>query len=200
MADGLMGLFSTPEDVLKAQRAVEQQQFNDAFTSGDAFLRGQALGGRIGQGIGGMLGAQNPEVAKAETIQNLLKGGSGDMRDPENLTNLAEAFNAMGLQAEALKLLTARDERIREIMEAPDEKEERSTVMVPKIYKGEIVKDDEGNPVVEPKTIYRKRKFNKDTMKWEYETREATADDNTAVFHDSESLKRYLEERRNATL
>lgn len=177
MANELMGMFTTPEEIAQAQRAQEEANLYKAFNSGNAFLQGQALGGQIAGGLGGMLGGYSPAEAKASELQAMMQSGAYDLNTSDGLANFAKDLNGLGYTKEALAILGKRNEVLdRETATADRERklkqgqreERRETVMVPKLdSKGRPVILPNGQPVMEPKTAYYTVEWNDKLGKWE---------------------------------
>lgn len=98
MADNIVGgLFGMTPELLQAQRnaQLEQQAANFVNNYGDqGAMFGYKLGSTLGRGIGGMLGAQDPEMMRIKQRQQMLQGL--DMNDPESLLRAAQAANQRG--------------------------------------------------------------------------------------------------------
>lgn len=193
MADNFMGLFSSPEDVRQARIAAENAAYDKAMLSGNDFMRGQAMGQRIGSSLGGMMGMQSADEIRAQQINDIVRGvGAGDMSDPENLGNIAKILNDNGYTKEAVLVMDKRQKEIDRLMKTSDVRENKQTMMVPKTYKGKPAVDDEGNIIYEPKTIYSKEKFYQDTMRWEPIRPEKSGDAATGQLHTADSLNQWF--------
>lgn len=98
MADNIVGgLFGMTPESLQAQRnaQLEQQASNFVNNYGDqGAMFGYKLGATLGRGIGGMLGAQDPEMQRVQQRQQMMQGI--DMNDPQSLLKAAQAANAAG--------------------------------------------------------------------------------------------------------
>lgn len=98
MADNIVGgLFGMTPELLQAQRnaQLEQQAANFVNNYGDqGAMFGYKLGSTLGRGIGGMLGAQDPEMMRIKQRQQMLQGL--DMNDPQSLMKAAQAANQAG--------------------------------------------------------------------------------------------------------
>ena len=106
MADNIVGgLFGMTPELLQAQRnaQLEQQAANFVNNYGDqGAMFGYKLGATLGRGIGGMLGAQDPEMMRIQQRQQMLQGL--DMNDPQSLMKAAQAANQAGDTAAAQEL------------------------------------------------------------------------------------------------
>ena len=98
MADNIVGgLFGMTPESLQAQRnaQLEQQASNFVNNYGDqGAMFGYKLGATLGRGIGGMLGAQDPEMMRIKQRQQMLQGL--DMNDPDSLLRAAQDANQRG--------------------------------------------------------------------------------------------------------
>ena len=98
MADNIVGgLFGMTPELLQAQRnaQLEQQAANFVNNYGDqGAMFGYKLGNVLGRGIGGMLGAQDPEMMRIKQRQQMLQGL--DMNDPQSLMKAAQEANQRG--------------------------------------------------------------------------------------------------------
>lgn len=106
MADNIVGgLFGMTPESLQAQRnaQLEQQASNFVNNYGDQnAMFGYKLGATLGRGIGGMLGAQDPEMMRIQQRQQMLQGL--DMNDPDSLLRAAQAANQAGDTSAAQEL------------------------------------------------------------------------------------------------
>ena len=106
MADNIVGgLFGMTPELLQAQRnaQLEQQAANFVNNYGDqGAMFGYKLGNVLGRGIGGMLGAQDPEMMRIQQRQQMLQGL--DMNDPQSLMKAAQAANQAGDTSAAQEL------------------------------------------------------------------------------------------------
>ena len=98
MADNIVGgLFGMTPELLQAQRnaQLEQQAANFVNNYGDqGAMFGYKLGSTLGRGIGGMLGAQDPEMMRIKQRQQMLQGL--DINDPQSLMKAAQEANQRG--------------------------------------------------------------------------------------------------------
>lgn len=101
MADGIMGMFTTPQEIRQKQMEAERAAYDKAMMSGDAFMQGQAMGRRIGGSVGGMLGVTSPEVARAEELAKLRPEFS-QMIDPNEMMTYAKNLAEAGFTEEAI--------------------------------------------------------------------------------------------------
>lgn len=106
VAESLFGV--TPESLMasREQRLQEQaMQFGRMSPIQAARAGFYEAGSRLGTGIGGLLGAQDPEMMRVTQRQSLLQGV--DPADPASLRSAAQQAMQMG-DAQAAQLLTAR--------------------------------------------------------------------------------------------
>jgi hypothetical protein len=98
MADNIVGgLFGMTPELLQAQRnaQLEQQASNFVNNYGDqGAMFGYKLGATLGRGIGGMLGAQDPEMQRIQQRQQMMQGI--DINDPQSLLRAAQEANKAG--------------------------------------------------------------------------------------------------------
>jgi hypothetical protein len=89
-----------------AQREAALQTQAQQFAQLDPFQRATAGiyagANRLGGAIGGMLGAQDPELQKATTLQGLLQ--QADTTTPEGLSALAQTLNQQGFGQQAMQV------------------------------------------------------------------------------------------------
>lgn len=104
VAESLFGV--TPESLQAAQEQALQQRALQ-FAQLDPMQAAQAgfymAGNRLGTGLGGLIGAQDPEMAKAAALQGILKGA--DTTTPEGLAALAKALSSQGFGAQAMQVM-----------------------------------------------------------------------------------------------
>lgn len=106
MADVMNSLFGVTPESLMAQReaALAQQATNYAQLS--PMQAAQAgfytAGNRLAGAAGGLLGAQDPEMAKAAALQGILK--QADTTSPEGLATLARTLAGQGFGQQALQV------------------------------------------------------------------------------------------------
>ena len=107
MAEIVGGLFGVTPESLMAQReaALAQQAQSYAQLSPEqAAISGAYMtGGRLGSALGGLMGAQDPEMAKAAALQGILKGA--DTTSPEGLAALAKTLSSQGFGAQAMQAM-----------------------------------------------------------------------------------------------
>ncbi len=107
MADVMNSLFGVTPESLMAQReaALAQQATNYAQLS--PMQAAQAgfytAGNRLAGAAGGLLGAQDPEMAKAAALQGILKGA--DTTTAEGMAALAQTLAQQGFGAQAMQLM-----------------------------------------------------------------------------------------------
>jgi hypothetical protein len=106
MAEVMNSLFGVTPEALMAQReqALAQQATNFAQLSPmqSAQAGFYTAGNRLAGAAGGLLGAQDPEMAKAAALQNILKGA--DTTSPEGLATLARTLAGQGFGQQALQV------------------------------------------------------------------------------------------------
>ena len=108
MAEIVGGLFGVTPESLQMQREKQAQQEALAYAQlQDPFARAnyQIYQGAAGLGrqLSGLLGAQDPEMAKAAALQGILKGA--DTTSPEGLASLAKTLSAQGFGAQAMQVM-----------------------------------------------------------------------------------------------
>lgn len=107
MAEIVGGLFGITPETLMAQREAalqEQAQKYAQLSPEQAAISGAYMtGGRLGNAIGGLMGAQDPEMAKAAALQGILK--DADTTSPEGLATLAKTLSAQGFGAQAMQVM-----------------------------------------------------------------------------------------------
>ena len=115
----ILGLFATPEQYQAQQQAAEQQRaFNFAQLSPrDQAVYGMFLGGQqLGRGIGGLLGAQDPQLRMISQRQEIMQ--SINPADPESLTAGIRLATERGDQQLALTLTDYRNKQLSEMAQA----------------------------------------------------------------------------------
>ena len=103
VAQSLFGV--TPESLMAAreQRLQEQAlQFAQLSPMQAAQAGFYTAGSRLGTGIGGLLGAQDPELQKARTLQSLMSGA--DTTTFEGQADLARKLAQAGFAAQAMQV------------------------------------------------------------------------------------------------
>jgi hypothetical protein len=107
MAQVMNSLFGMTPESLMAQREAALQTQAQQFAQLDPFQRATAGiyagANRLGGAIGGMLGAQDPELQKATTLQSLLQ--QADTTTPEGLSTLAQTLNQQGFGQQAMQVM-----------------------------------------------------------------------------------------------
>ncbi len=108
MAEIVGGLFGITPESLQAQRDAQAQQEALAYAQlSDPFARAnyqiyQGASG-LGRQLSGLLGAQDPEMAKAAALQGILK--QADTTTPEGLAALAKTLGSQGFGAQAMQVM-----------------------------------------------------------------------------------------------
>ena len=107
MAEVVNSLFGITPESLQAQRDAALQTQALQYAQLDPFQRATASiyagANKLGGAIGGMLGAQDPELAKATALQNIMK--QADTTTPEGLTALAQTLGAQGFGQQAVQVM-----------------------------------------------------------------------------------------------
>lgn len=107
MAEIVGGLFGITPEALQAQReaalAQQAQQFAQLSPMQSAQAGFYTAGNRLAGVAGGLLGAQDPEMAKAATLQSILKGA--DTTTPEGLSTLAQTLAQQGFGQQAMQIM-----------------------------------------------------------------------------------------------
>lgn len=107
MAEIVGGLFGVTPESLMAQReaalAQQAQQYAQLSPMQAAQAGFYTAGNRLAGVAGGLMGAQDPEMAKAATLQGILKGA--DTTSPEGLVTLAKTLSAQGFGAQAMQVM-----------------------------------------------------------------------------------------------
>lgn len=104
VAESLFGV--TPESLQRQRQQQLRQEAMDFASIADPFQQAnfaiyQGAGG-LARGIGGLLGAQDPELAKATALQGIMR--QADTTTPEGLTALARNLTSQGFGAQAMKV------------------------------------------------------------------------------------------------
>lgn len=108
MAEVMNSLFGITPESLTAQREKQAQQEAMAYAQlADPFARAnyqiyQGASG-LGRQISGLLGAQDPEMAKAAALQGILK--QADTTTPEGLATLAQTLGNQGFGQQAMQVM-----------------------------------------------------------------------------------------------
>lgn len=107
MAEIVGGLFGVTPESLMAQReaalAQQAQQYAQLSPMQAAQAGFYTAGNRLAGAAGGLMGAQDPEMAKAAALQGILKGA--DTTSPEGLATLAKTLSAQGFGAQAMQVM-----------------------------------------------------------------------------------------------
>lgn len=107
MADITQSLFGITPESLMAQREAALQQQAAQYAQLTPMQAAQAgfytAGNRLGGAVGGLLGAEDPELAKAAALQGILKGA--DTTSPEGLAALAKTLSSQGFGAQAMQVM-----------------------------------------------------------------------------------------------
>ena len=205
MADGIMGMFTTPQEIRQKQIEAERTAYDKAMMSGDAFMQGQAMGRRIGGSVGGMLGVSTPEEQKAAELQAMAE--NMDLNTSTGLAEFAKMLNGLGYTKEAIQVMEKRDsvfDRERR-MATEDEaaaqgvkpRVEERTVPVIRTYKGKPVLDENDQPIYDLEKVKVYFDWNSATKKWEQ--RGNNSDTGTgnegAKFHNLDSFNEALRKK-----
>lgn len=107
MADVMNSLFGMTPESLMAQRDQALQTQAQQYAQLDPFQRATAGiyagANRLGGAIGGMLGAQDPELAKATALQGIMQ--QADTTTPEGLSTLAQTLAQQGFGQQAMQVM-----------------------------------------------------------------------------------------------
>ncbi len=107
MAEVMNSLFGVTPESLMAQREAALAQQATNFAQLSPMQSAQAgfytAGNRLAGTAGGLLGAQDPEMAKAAALQGILKGA--DTTSPEGLAALAKTLGQQGFGAQAMQVM-----------------------------------------------------------------------------------------------
>lgn len=107
MAEIVGGLFGVTPESLQAQReaalAQQAQQYAQLSPMQAAQAGFYTAGNRLAGAAGGLMGAQDPEMAKAAALQGILKGA--DTTSPEGLAALAKTLSGQGFGAQAMQVM-----------------------------------------------------------------------------------------------
>ena len=105
MASEILGLFTNPQQYLAAQDAAMQQQFAQRANLAPlqkASILAQQAGYRLGQGVGGALGGEDPQlkmISQRQALSNQL-----DPSDPASYMRVAQAAAQIGDQQFAMAI------------------------------------------------------------------------------------------------
>lgn len=109
MAEVMNSLFGVTPESLMAQREAALAQQAQNFAQLSPMQAAQAgfytAGNRLAGAAGGLLGAQDPEMAKAAALQNILKGA--DTTSAEGLATLAKTLSSQGFGQQAMQAMDA---------------------------------------------------------------------------------------------
>ena len=107
MAEVMNSLFGITPESLMAQREQALQQQASQYAQLDPFQRATAGiyagASRLGGALGGMLGAQDPEMQKAATLQGILR--QANTTTPEGLATLAQTLGSQGFGQQAMQAM-----------------------------------------------------------------------------------------------
>ena len=107
MAEVVNSLFGVTPESLMAERENALQAQAMQYAKMDPFQRATAGiyagANRLGGAVGGLLGAQDPEMQKATALQNIMK--QADTSTPEGLTALAQTLGSQGFGQQAIQVM-----------------------------------------------------------------------------------------------
>jgi hypothetical protein len=107
MAEVVNSLFGITPESLQADRDAALQAQALQYAKLDPFQRATAAiysgANRLGGAVGGMLGAQDPEMVKATALQSIMR--QADTTTPEGLATLAQTLNQQGFGQQALQVM-----------------------------------------------------------------------------------------------
>lgn len=107
MAEVMNSLFGITPESLMAQREQALQQEAMQYARLDPFQRANVGiykgASQLGGAIGGMLGAQDPEMQKAAALQGIMK--QADTTTPEGLATLAQTLGSQGFGQQAMAVM-----------------------------------------------------------------------------------------------
>lgn len=107
MAEVVNSLFGITPESLQADRDAALQAQALQYAKLDPFQRATAAiytgANRLGGAVGGMLGAQDPEMVKATNLQSIMR--QADTTTPEGLATLAQTLNQQGFGQQALQVM-----------------------------------------------------------------------------------------------
>jgi hypothetical protein len=107
MTEIVNSLFGVTPESLQQQRDAALQQQAQQYAQLSPMQAAQAgfytAGNRLGGAIGGLLGAQDPQMAKAAALQNILK--QADTTTPEGLATLAQTLGQQGFGQQAMQVM-----------------------------------------------------------------------------------------------
>lgn len=107
MAEVVNSLFGITPESLMAEREKALQTQAMQYAQADPFQRATAAiysgANRLGGAVGGLLGAQDPELAKATALQTIMK--QADTSTPEGLVALAQTLGSQGFGQQAMQVM-----------------------------------------------------------------------------------------------
>lgn len=107
MAEVVNSLFGITPESLMAEREKALQTQAMQYAQADPFQRATAAiysgANRLGGAVGGLLGAQDPELAKATALQSIMK--QADTTTPEGLAKLAQTLGSQGFGQQAMTVM-----------------------------------------------------------------------------------------------
>lgn len=107
MAEVVNSLFGITPESLQADRDAALQAQALQYAKLDPFQRATAAiysgANRLGGAVGGMLGAQDPEMVKATALQSIMR--QADTTTPEGLATLARTLNSQGFGQQAIEVM-----------------------------------------------------------------------------------------------
>ncbi len=107
MAEVINSLFGITPESLMAEREKALQTQAMQYAQADPFQRATAAiysgANRLGGAVGGLLGAQDPELAKATALQSIMK--QADTTTPEGLAKLAQTLSSQGFGQQAMTVM-----------------------------------------------------------------------------------------------
>lgn len=107
MAEVVNSLFGITPESLMAERENALQTQAMQYAKMDPFQRATAAiysgANRLGGAVGGLLGAQDPELAKATALQTIMK--QADTSTPEGLVALAQTLGSQGFGQQAMQVM-----------------------------------------------------------------------------------------------
>lgn len=107
MAEVVNSLFGITPESLMAEREKALQTQAMQYAQMDPFQRATASiyagANKLGGAVGGLLGAQDPELAKATALQSIMK--QADTTTPEGLSKLAQTLSSQGFGQQAMTVM-----------------------------------------------------------------------------------------------
>ena len=107
MAEVINSLFGITPESLMAERENALQTQAMQYAQADPFQRATASiyagANKLGGAVGGLLGAQDPELAKATALQSIMK--QADTTTPEGLAKLAQTLGSQGFGQQAMTVM-----------------------------------------------------------------------------------------------